>query len=195
LRLHRGVKPVAVTIVLLTLTAVSAACGDDPPPEQRQSRFAPPRYPPPETARCASGCAGLAGAYAEAVLKAQGCNPRAPTACGLRAPGTLGCGACEVWVSDVHELLPLAEAFNDMGCYGCYFGGDVPANRCHAIACNSLLRPMCTATAGGRGSCTNDQTCPPGLASGRPCTANDGLCSGGGHQYCYCSSEGVWACS
>jgi hypothetical protein len=152
-------------------------------------------YPPPMTRTCVAGCAELRAQYAEAVLQAQRCTVSAANPCGFKAPGSLGCGGCSVWVNDLTELVPLANRFNQMGCYGCYFG-PADMNRCHAISCVDLIDPVCTATGTGQGSCTNDanRPCPAGVMSGTPCTRQSDQCMRGtGYCFCHFSSPN-WTC-
>jgi len=170
-----------------------AAAGDRP-----VSSFPPPMYPPPMTGSCASGCPQLRSRYADAVLKAQSCTV-AGSPCGFRAPGSLGCGGCDVWVDDVTELAPIYNMFNQMGCYGCYFGGPPGENRCHATGCNTLDGPMCRVGASGAGTCVNqerDRTCAPGVMTGAPCPPPADYCTGGGHSVCSCRpSDRRWSCA
>jgi hypothetical protein len=145
---------------------------------------------------CAAGCDDLRRQYAEASLRAQSCAVGAASACGFKAPGSLGCGGCSVWVSDLTELAPLANRFNDMGCYGCFFGGPGGENRCHAIGCADLIDPVCQAGAGGQGTCTNqtDRACPAGVVSGTPCTRRPDSCRRGA-AYCFCgTTTPSWQC-
>ena len=117
----------------------------------------PPKYPPTGTGSCAPGCANLRARYADALLRAQSCTGASP--CAFKAPGSLGCGGCQVWVSDLTEVAPLANRFNQMGCYGCYFDGPGGENRCHTIGCPDLFEAIVPCPP-GRGSCTNDMNSP-----------------------------------
>lgn len=158
--------------------------------------IAPPRYPPSMTRTCAAPCADLRRQYADVVLRAQSCRPGAANPCGFKAPGSLGCNACEVWVSDLAEVAPLANQFNDMGCYGCYFGGADGQNRCHAVGCQDLLDAVCTMTASGQGTCTNqtERPCPEGVMTGTRCTRQPDQCKKG-NGYCFChASNPNWIC-
>jgi hypothetical protein len=155
----------------------------------------PPRYPPAGTGSCAPGCAGLRARYADALLRAQSCS--GVSACAFKAPGSLGCGGCEVWVSDLSEVAPLANQFNQMGCYGCYFDGPGGENRCHIIGCPDLFEAMCPVSASGRGSCTNNMniTCPDDAMNGAPCNRKGFYCTRG-NSICLCHfSSPNWMCS
>jgi hypothetical protein len=174
--------------------------GDAPGPRDGRSDvpaggFLPPMYPPPRTLTCAAGCAELRSQYADAVLRAQRCTVGAASPCGFQAPGSLGCGGCPVWVNDHTDLIPLANRFNQMGCYGCYFDG-AAENRCHAIGCADLIDPVCTAGGSGEGTCTNvtNRPCPAGVMNGTPCTRQPDQCMRGGG-FCFCSrSSPNWGC-
>jgi hypothetical protein len=89
--------------------------------------------------------------------------------------------------------VPLANRFNQMGCYGCYFGG-AGGNRCHAIACPDLIEPTCApAGASGQGTCTNlaNRPCPAAVMNGTPCTRQCMRGTG----FCFCSSTiPTWSC-
>jgi hypothetical protein len=155
----------------------------------------PPRYPPVGTGSCAPGCADLRARYADALLRAQSCS--GVSACAFKAPGSLGCGGCEVWVSDLSEVAPLANQFNQMGCYGCYFDGPGGENRCHIIGCPDLFEAMCPVSASGRGSCTNNMniTCPDDAMNGAPCNRKGFYCTRG-NSICLCHfSSPNWMCS
>ena len=157
--------------------------------------IAPPNYPPRGTGGCAPGCAELRRQYADAVLEAQGCS--GDGACAFKAPGSLGCGGCPVWVTDLGKVAPIANRFNQMGCYGCYFDGPGGENRCHTIGCPDLLEAMCTMSASGRGTCTNNMniTCPDGAMNGAPCDQNGFYCTRG-NTLCLCHfTSPNWMCS
>ena len=153
--------------------------------------------PPPGMRTCADGCTEVRAQYADAVLRAQGCTAGAASPCGFKAPGSLGCGGCQVWVNDLTEVAPLANRFNQMGCYGCFFDGPGGENRCHATGCADLIGPLCTAGPSGQGSCTNEsgsQPCAAGVMTGAPCTRRPDQCMRGGG-YCFCSSTSPsWTC-
>lgn len=155
----------------------------------------PPKYPPAGMRACAPGCSDLRARYADAVLRSQSCG--AASACAFKAPGSLGCGGCAVWVTDLAEIAPLANQFNQMGCYGCYFGGAGSDNRCHAIGCPDLIEPLCTTSASGRGTCTNDmdRKCADGVMTGVPCTRMGEYCTRG-NSVCLCHfTSPNWMCS
>jgi hypothetical protein len=155
----------------------------------------PPKYPPTGTGSCAPGCANLRARYADALLRAQSCT--GVSACAFKAPGSLGCGGCEVWVSDLSEVAPLANQFNQMGCYGCYFDGPGGENRCHIIGCPDLFEAMCPVSASGRGSCTNNMNiaCPDDAMNGAPCSRKGFYCTRG-NSVCLCHfSSPNWMCS
>jgi hypothetical protein len=154
----------------------------------------PPQYPPVGIGTCAPGCADLRARYADALLRAQSCT--GASACAFKAPGSLGCGGCEVWVTDLGEVAPLANQFNQMGCYGCYFGF-ADGKRCHAIGCPDLFEAMCPVSASGRGSCTNNMniTCPDDAMNGAPCNRKGFYCTRG-NSICLCHfSSPNWMCS
>jgi hypothetical protein len=169
--------------------AQDARTGDAP-----SNTIKPPMAPPIGTRTCAPGCQALRAEYAEAVLRAQRCSAGGQSPCALKAPGSLGCGGCQVWVSDLTEVAPIANRFNDLGCYGCWFDGAAGDNRCHTVGCADLEIPICAA----QGTCINmakDRTCPPGLMTGTPCTRQPDYCLGGGHTSCYCSANTPnWTC-
>ena len=157
--------------------------------------IAPPRYPPAGTGSCAPGCADLRARYADALLRAQSCT--GASACAFKAPGSLGCGGCEVWVTDLSEVAPLANQFNQMGCYGCYFDGPGGENRCHIIGCPDLFESMCPVSASGRGSCTNSMNipCPDDAMNGAPCSRKGFYCTRG-NAICLCHfTSPNWMCS
>jgi hypothetical protein len=174
--------------------AASDTGKDMPGGDSPGSGFRPPVYPPRGMASCASGCAALRASYADAVLAAQRCSAGAAGACAQKAPSGLGCNSCEVWVNDARPLVPIANQFNDLGCYGCYFGGPGGEFRCHAVGCADLDTPVCAP----QGTCTNqmkDRTCPPGLMTGTPCTSPTDYCIGGSHISCYCQpGKPNWMC-
>jgi hypothetical protein len=134
----------------------------------------------------------------ELVFKAQSCAPGASGACAFKVPASLGCNGCPTWVNDLTELAPVYQQFNDMGCFGCFFGGPPGENRCHATGCTTLDIPMCRAAASGGGTCVNqprDRTCGPGVMTGAPCGQGDDYCTSGGRAVCAClQNERRWSC-
>jgi hypothetical protein len=165
-------------------------------PDRPGPAIAPPVYPPAGTFACAPGCGALRTQYAEALLRAQRCTSGAAAVCALEAPGSLGCAGCAVRVDDLSEVAPLADRFNQMGCYGCYFGGPAGQNRCQAVGCADLPAPLCTAAASGQGSCTTqvDRTCPPGTRTGTPCDVDGPDFCISPDRVCFCTTDGDWGC-
>ena len=141
-------------------------------------------------------CASLRSAYADAVLVAQRCDNGAPSPCGKKAPGLLGCSACDVWVGDTSALEPLAARFKASDCERCFFGSPT-GDRCHPFGCTGLDAPICRASGAGPGSCVNqprDRTCGAAQVNNAPCAPPDDYCSGSG-RVCTCSlPEGRWSC-
>jgi hypothetical protein len=155
-------------------------------------------------AGCGAGslCQNLRVAYADAVLRAQSCTVGAPNLCTQSAAGSLGCGGCAVWVTSRAELDPLAARFQQAGCGMCFYGSPT-GDRCHPTICPSLLRGVCTAGAGGRGTCTIEEQpkiCPAGTATGQPCPLEGWYCSTvpGPPTNCICRRESAtamnWLC-
>jgi hypothetical protein len=101
-------------------------------------------------------------------------------------------------VNDLTELAPIYREFNDMGCFGCYFGGPPGEHRCHATGCVDLHASMCRVAASGAGTCVNmekDRTCRPGVMTGAACAPGDDYCTGGGHTVCNCRpNDRRWSC-
>jgi hypothetical protein len=170
----------------------------------------PPPLPPlpPPSAACPSPteCAALMTEYDRALIDAQRCTIGDNAACGMKAPRTLKCPSCEVWVSDRTPLDPLLLAFKNAGCEGCSFRGLAPDGTCPTGPCSgALTAPFCSGVPGlafpgvapaAAGQCGNAEatSCGVGVMTGAPCAAND-ACFGGGHRVCTCFRPNTtWQC-
>jgi hypothetical protein len=153
-------------------------------------------------------CSDLIDEYAQALVRAQGCTGGDDLACGLRAPRTLRCPGCELWVSDRQELDRLRATFDAAGCADCPLRGLTADGRCPTGPCAmTLTAPRCAASiapgsAGGpdggspTGQCQDaePQPCPPAVITGAPCAPYD-VCIGGGQIACTCfAPDRTWTC-
>jgi hypothetical protein len=164
---------------------------------------------PPSGCPVPALCADLIDEYAQAVVRAQTCMAGDDQSCGLRAPRTLRCPGCELWVTDRRELDRLRATFDAAGCADCPVRGLTADGRCPTGPCAvTLTAPLCT-VAPGPGSATGPpdggqvagqcneaqpQRCPAAVTTGAPCAPYD-FCFGSGQHACTCfPPDRTWTC-